>query len=61
MRYRVFLYSLPSPAWTFYSGHVDVTADDEAQARTRALDELKRGAFRDRPRDGWKIVRVERL
>lgn len=58
MRYRVFVYSLPSPDWTPHAGHVDVDADNKDRASARALDELRRGPFCFRPRDSWKIVRV---
>jgi hypothetical protein len=60
-RYRVHLRSVPSPAWTFYEGYVDVWADDSEDAVERALNELRRTSFRDRPRDGWRVARVERL
>ena len=60
-RYRIQLHSEPSPGWTFYDGHVDVTAESTADAIDNALDKLKRGAFRDRPRNSWRVDNVELL
>jgi hypothetical protein len=48
--------------WTFYEGKVDVFAENDEQAIDRALEDLRRGAFKDRPsRDSWVIESVERL
>lgn len=58
MLYRVHLHSVPG-MWEFYDGHVDVNADDPEDAVERALDKLRRGAFPDRPRDGWRVEKVE--
>jgi hypothetical protein len=57
--YRVHMHSKPSPAWTYYEGHVDVLARDDEHARAAAIDKLKRTAFLDRPRDSWVIDKVE--
>jgi hypothetical protein len=42
-----------------YSGHVDVLAENDEDARELALDKLKRTSFPDYSRDMWKIDRVE--
>jgi hypothetical protein len=60
-RYRVWMHSSPG-MWTFYEGKVDVFAESDVQAIDRALEDLRRGAFKDRPsRDSWVIERVETL
>lgn len=61
MKYRVWMHSRPG-MWTFYEGKVDVFAENDEQAVVRALEDLRRGTFKDRPsRDSWVIERVERL
>lgn len=59
MSYRVFLQSSPSPGSAFYSGHVDVNAENEDDAAERAKDKLKRTSFPDYPRNTWKVLAVE--
>lgn len=59
-KFRVWIRSVPG-FYEQYDGKVDVFAEDEAQARTRALQELKRGAFPDRGASMWRIERVERI
>lgn len=44
---------------TFYDGYIDVSADDEDQAVTRALRQLKKGSFSDRSNADWNIYRIE--
>lgn len=59
-KYRVWVRSTPG-FYEQYDGKVDVFAEDEEQARERALRELRRGAFPDRGPSMWKIERVEVL
>jgi hypothetical protein len=59
-KYRVWIRSTPG-FYEQYDGKVDVFAEDEEQARERALQELWHGAFPDRGRSMWKIERVEVL
>ena len=58
-KFRVFMHSSPGIGWEFYRGKVDVFADDTEQAIDRAKQELKRGAFPDRPSSSWIVERVE--
>lgn len=55
LKFRVHMHSR-SGMWQFYDGHVDVFAYDEDDAGQRALTELRRTAFPDRPRDAWVIT-----
>lgn len=57
--YRVSLHS-KAGMWEQYSGHVDVSATDDEDARWLAIEKLARGTFRDRGRDAWIITKVER-
>jgi hypothetical protein len=60
-KYRVWMHSRPG-MWVFYEGKVDVFAANDAQAIDHALEDLRRGSFKDRPaRDSWVIESVERL
>lgn len=59
-KYRVHLHSKPD-TWAPYSGYVDVRAKADFLAEDRAIDELKRTSFPDRPRTNWLIERVEQL
>lgn len=56
--FRVWLRSKPSFE-THYDGYVDVFADDDDGAREAAFRKLQRGAFPERPRDAWIVVKVE--
>ena len=58
--YRVWVRSVPG-MYAQYDGKVDVFATDELEAAEKALDKLKRGAFKDRNRSMWKIEKVEEL
>lgn len=57
-KYRVWLRSTPG-FYEQYDGKVDVFAEDTEQAKDRAFDELRRGAFPDRGRAMWNVERVE--
>ena len=59
-KYRVWIRSVPG-FYAQYDGKVDVLAEDEDQAKERALMELKRGAFPDRGRSMWRVERVEKI
>ena len=56
--YRVYIKSVPG-FYAQYNGHVDVFADDVGEAVEKALLKLKRGAFKDRSSDMWKIIKIE--
>lgn len=60
-RWRVYLHSKPSPAYTFYQGAVTVFSIDAETAGIRARLDLKRGAFPDRGLADWVIEKVECL
>lgn len=57
-KYRVWIRSKPG-FYEQYNGYVDVFGIDTEQAKTRALMELRRGAFPDRNDSMWTIERVE--
>ncbi len=57
--YRVWLHSAPSPGLEYYSGYVDVTAPSQDEAGLRAIAQLTRTTFPDRPASLWTVDRVE--
>lgn len=60
-RYRCHLRSAPG-MWTQYDGHVDVWAPDESEVFERAVRELARSSFSDRPSvQSWRLDRIEPL
>ena len=60
-RYRCHLRSAPG-MWTQYDGHVDVWAPDESHVFERAVRELARTSFSDRPSlSSWLLDRIEPL
>jgi hypothetical protein len=56
--YRVWLQSEPG-MWEHYAGYVDVVAEHDCQAEEAARDQLKGGAFPERPRHSWIVEQVE--
>lgn len=58
LKFRVKMRSAPG-MWERYDGHVDVTAEDAAEAIERARDQLKRTSFPDRSRGDWIVEGVE--
>ena len=44
-----------------YNGHVDVYAENDGDAITKALRKLKTGAFKDRDNSMWTVEKVERI
>lgn len=60
-KFRVHIHSKPSPGSTYYSGYVDVVAEDENDARDRGPRELCRTNFKDRSPSSWTVDRVEHL
>jgi hypothetical protein len=59
--YRVWMRSAAG-IWERYEGHVDTWASDEDEAFERAVRQLARSSFRDRPRTSdWQLVRIELL
>jgi hypothetical protein len=59
-KYRVRLRSAPG-MWERYEGNVDVLARDDEQAVDRAIRELGRTSFPDRPsRSSWIVLDVGR-
>jgi hypothetical protein len=59
-QFRIWIRSTSGP-YEQYNGKVDVWAESVDQAKQRALNELKRGAFPDRNASMWRIERVEVL
>ena len=65
-KYRVYLSSVPGH-WARYDGHVDVFAPDDVddldgEVFVRAVRELARTSFPDRPSpSSWRMERYERL
>jgi len=60
-KFRCHVHSAPG-MWAFYEGHVDVYAQQEEDVFPRAVKELGRTAFRDRPHESdWKLDKIERL
>lgn len=53
------MHTQPALGRTFYSGNVQVRADDDQAAREAALDKVARTAHPDRPRSDWIITKVE--
>jgi phage tail sheath gpL-like len=58
--YRVWLRSVPSPAYEHYDGYVDVTAESEDDAPARAVRRLRQTSFPDRSAACWRVEKVER-
>ena len=58
MKYSVHMRSTPG-FYEQYSGEVKVSAENEKEAIDRAFQKLKTGAFRDRSRNMWEVVKVE--
>ena len=60
-KYRCWLRSAPG-MWAQYDGYVDVFSPDEDDVFRRAVRDLARGAFKDRPgTSSWRLERIERL
>lgn len=60
-QYRCHLRS-ESGAWAQYDGYVDVWASDESEVFERAVRQLARTSFRDRPSlSSWRLERIELL
>lgn len=60
-KYRCHLRSAPG-MWATYDGHVDVYAPDEGEVFSRAVRELARTSFPDRPSLlSWVLERIELL
>ena len=58
-KFRCHLSSAPG-MWAQYDGHVDVWAPNEAEVFGRAVRELARTSFSDRPGMGcWRLDRIE--
>jgi hypothetical protein len=61
MKFRCWLRSAPG-MWEQYDGHVDVFAPDEGEVFERAVRELARTSFADRPSlSSWRLERIERI
>ncbi|QBY56120.1 hypothetical protein [Cupriavidus oxalaticus] len=59
--YRCHLRSVPG-MWATYDGHVDVWAPSEDEVFQRAVRQLARTSFPDRPSmSSWRLDRIERL
>lgn len=59
--YRCHLRSAPG-MWAQYEGHVDVWANDESEVFERAVRQLARSSFPDRPNlSSWRLERIEVL
>jgi hypothetical protein len=57
--YRCHMRSAPG-MWTTYDGYVDVRSPDESEVFERAVRQLARTSFRDRPSmDSWRLERIE--
>lgn len=61
MKYLVHLHTTPSPGLAFYSGIVEVYAEDEYEAREIAINEVIRGAFREYNASMFTVTKVEAL
>lgn len=60
-KYRCYVRSAPG-MWEQYEGYVDVWAYSEGEVFDKAVRELTRTSFRDRPgRDSWILQRIEKL
>lgn len=60
-RYRCYMHSAPG-MWTYYEGTVDVWSPDESEVFIRAVKELARTSFPDRPSlSSWRIDLIEKL
>lgn len=60
-QFRCYLHSAPG-MWATYEGHVDVWAPNESEVFERAVKQLARTSFRDRPSvTSWRLDRIERL
>jgi hypothetical protein len=61
VKFRCWLRSAPG-MWEQYDGHVDVFAVDESEVFERAVRELARTSFKDRPGlSSWRLERIERI
>lgn len=58
-RFKVWLHSKVSPAWSYYEGAIEVGADGADEAKDRACRQLHRTIFPDRPASSWVVDRVE--
>jgi hypothetical protein len=61
-KYFKFVVSLKSTPGFYaqYAGEVTVWAKDESDAISEALLQLRRGTFKDRSNDMWKVTEVRR-
>ncbi|KWF77609.1 hypothetical protein WL93_26730 [Burkholderia diffusa] len=60
-KYRCHMRSAPG-MWAQYDGYVDVYAASEDDVFPRAVRELARTSFPDRPSlDSWRLDRIEQL
>jgi len=60
-KYRCYLRSA-SGMWECYDGYVDIFAANEDDVFTRAVQQLARTSFPDRPSmSSWRLERIERL
>jgi hypothetical protein len=60
-KYRCYLRSAPG-MWAQYDGHVDVWSPEESEVFERAVRELARTSFPDRPSlSSWRLDRIEFL
>lgn len=57
--YEVWIKSTPG-FYAQYDGKVEVYAENDSEAETKAYEKLKRGAFPERSRDMWKTEKVIR-
>ncbi len=59
--YRCHMSSAPG-MWAQYDGHVDVWASHESEVFERAVRQLARTSFPDRPSlSNWRLERIELL
>ena len=59
-KYKVWLRS-KAGFYEQYNGHVDVVANNDNDAISRAFFKLKTGAFPDRDSSMWRVEKVERV
>jgi len=57
--YKVHIYIQGAPRRPPYDGFVRVKADDEYQARKKAIRELRMGSFSDVPESSMRVKGIE--
>jgi len=59
--YRCYMRSAPG-MWATYDGYVEVRSPDKGEVFERAVRQLARTSFSDRPgMDSWRLERIELL